>query len=223
MMSGVFVTSTGTDIGKTYVACGILRESRRRGWRLVPRKPVVSGFEVEDWGSSDPGQLMGAAGLSKDDLQNVSPLRYRAPLAPEIAARLEGRSYTFQEVVQASRSSGPTLVEGVGGIMVPVEGTLTVLDWIEAVDLPVVMVVGSYLGTLSHTLTAWAVLRQKGPRPACIVIAESREPALSLEETREALMPFVDDAPIFLIPRGGTDFATLVDWCQDVGSRPTSK
>ena len=85
MIPTLFVTATGTDVGKTFVACALLRELNRRRISIEPFKPVLSGFTDPE--SSDAGRLLRAAGRSLMDLAKVSPLRFRAALAPPSAAR----------------------------------------------------------------------------------------------------------------------------------------
>jgi dethiobiotin synthetase len=221
-VKGVFITATGTDIGKTHVACGLLRESRTWPRPLTPRKPVVSDFDPEDWRGSDPGRLMEAAGLEPSALDDVAPLRFRAPLAPTMAAEDEGRRYTYDDVVRASRGPEPVLVEGVGGVLVPWDDRRTVVDLIADLDLPSLLVAGSYLGTISHTLTAWEVLTRRTRTPRAVVVSESAASTVSLDRTVELLRPWVAPAPLFVVRRDRDDFAELGEWCRDIVQGPTS-
>ena len=120
-----FVAGSHTDIGKTFVASALLRWAIARGLRAEAFKPVVSGFDPGDWGDSDPGRLLAALGrpLSADGLAAMSPLRYRAPLAPPIAARREGDLLMLSQLVTSCRlvrdswSTDLGLIEGAGGVM----------------------------------------------------------------------------------------------------------
>jgi dethiobiotin synthetase len=98
------------------------------------------------------------------------------------------------------------LVEGVGGVMVPLDDHNTVRDWIVALDLPVLLVAGTYLGSVSHTLTALAALREGAVRPAAIVVNESAE-SVGMENTRASLAAHVDRVPLIALPRNGSDAA----------------
>lgn len=174
-----FITSTGTGIGKTYVTTALIRAARRRNLTVAATKPVISGFDKREMETSDTGRILAALGEAQTEeaVARVSPWRFSAPLAPSMAARAEGK--TLDCVALFSFSSKMlqqevdlALIEGVGGVMVPLDERNTVLDWIVATGAPVVLVVGDYLGTLSHTLTAVEVLRMKGVELVAIVVSE---------------------------------------------------
>ena len=110
-MRALFVAGTGTDLGKTHVACALLRAARARGLGVDAFKPVVSGFDSDAPQTSDPARLVAALGRP-DAWAEVSPRRYRAPLAPHLAARLEGdalASYfeTLRQRIEALRVRVP--------------------------------------------------------------------------------------------------------------------
>ncbi|MGB7783423.1 MAG: dethiobiotin synthase, partial [Pseudolabrys sp.] len=164
-MAAYFVTSTGTDIGKTFVTAALIRYMRESNQPVAALKPIVSGYDSSVAETSDPAVLLAALGrrMSADEVERIAPWRFRAPLAPDLAAAREGRRVDFVELVEFSRAAingakGPLFIEGVGGIMVPLDGRRTVLDWMTALDIPLLLIVGGYLGTISHTLTALDVL-----------------------------------------------------------------
>jgi dethiobiotin synthetase len=95
-----------------------------------------------------------------------------------------------------------TLIEGIGGVMVPLDAEHTVLDWIAALAAPALLVVGSYLGTLSQSLTAAAALRQRGITIAGVVVSESAEQPGPAAETAATLARFLGPIPLCLLPRG---------------------
>ena len=137
-MSAIFVTATGTDIGKTFVTAAVIRHLRAAGEKIAAIKPVVSGFAMEQAATSDPGLLLDALGrpVTAQEIERISPWRFAAPMSPDIAAAREGRAIDFNEVVAFSRQqamanrNGNLLIEGIGGIMVPLDADHTVLDWI---------------------------------------------------------------------------------------------
>lgn len=217
-MGIIFVTSSGTDIGKTYVSALLLRQLRARGLPARALKPVVSGLDEATFAASDPAALLAAMGepVVYENADMVSRWRFRAPLSPDMAARREGEEIDFGELVAHCRARAaihdPLLIEGVGGLMVPLDARHTVLDWMIALKdtgLAPLLVVGSYLGTISHTLTALDVMRRNGLEPRAIVVSESPASPVPLDETVETIMRFAQLNAIAL-PRGGEpDLASL--------------
>lgn len=215
-MKALFVAGTGTDIGKTHVACALIRAVRRRGLTVDAFKPVVSGFDPAAPQASDPGRLAQALG-EPDALARISPRRYRAPLAPNLAARLEGETLNLDALTADCRDwldrtdRDLLLIEGAGGVMSPLTDTATNLDLMAALDLPIVLVAGSYLGTVSHVLTALEVTRNRGLDVAAIILSESLD-APDLVQTAQMLRAFERVSPVILAPRADNwDACELVD------------
>lgn len=207
-MRSLFIAGTGTDIGKTHVACALIRAVRARGLSIDAFKPVVSGFDPADPEASDPGRLAQALG-EPDALPRISPRRYRAPLAPNLAARLEGETLYLNDLLADCRDRlgridrDLLLIEGAGGVMSPLTDETTNLDLMVALNLPVLLVAGSYLGTVSHVLTALEVIRRRGLTVSAIVMSESLD-APDLVQTGQMLGAFETRAPLILIPRAQT-------------------
>src|SRR5690349_10205115 len=118
-MPAIFVTSTGTDIGKTFVTAGMIRHLRRDGRAVDALKPVVSGYDSSVVETSDPAVLLEALGrpVNADEIARMSPWRFRAPISPDQAAAREGRTIEFQELTDFSRQAiesapGVLLIEG---------------------------------------------------------------------------------------------------------------
>jgi dethiobiotin synthetase len=215
-MSAFFVTATGTDIGKTYVTAGLLRHLRRDGASAI--KPVASGFTAETAAVSDPVQLLEAMGeaVTAEALARISPWRFAEPLSPDMAAAREGHVIEFDALVEfcrarVFRAKGPLFVEGVGGVMVPLNAHHTTRDWMAALGFPVILVAGSYLGTISHTLTALDMLARVRLRVAALVVNETADSAVPLEETMATLGRFAGAVPIVALRRAAadTEFAAL--------------
>jgi dethiobiotin synthetase len=207
-LAAIFVTSTGTDIGKTFITAGLIRQLREQGAAVNALKPVVSGYDSSVVETSDPAVLLRALGRppSADEVARIAPWRFRAPLAPDLAAAREQRSLDFDALVSFSREAieaetGLLFIEGVGGIMVPLDSDHTVLDWMTAVRVPLLLVVGSYLGTISHTLTALHVLAQRNLDVAAVVVSESPSSPVSLDDTVDSLARFSDGVPVVGVPR----------------------
>ncbi len=206
MMASWFVTGTGTDVGKTYVTAALVAALRAAGRSVRAVKPVASGFDPAAPESSDTGELLRALGLplEAERLAEISPWRFAAPLSPDMAAAREARRLDFEALLdfcRTARGSDVTLIEGIGGVMVPLDERRTVLDWIEALGAPVLLVAGSYLGTLSHTLTAAELLAARGCRLAEVVVSESQEQPVPSAETAAVLRRFLGAVPVTVLPR----------------------
>ena len=207
-MSAYFVTSTGTDIGKTFVTAGLIRYLREAGQAVHALKPVVSGYDPSVVETSDPAVLLNALGKSIDagTIAAMAPWRFRAPLSPDLAAARESRSIDFDELVAFSAkeidaANGILFIEGVGGIMVPLDAARTVLDWMAALQIPLLLVVGGYLGTISHTLTALDVLATRHLKVAAIVVSESERNPIELDDTVASIARFAHGVGVVGMPR----------------------
>jgi len=203
-----FITGTGTDIGKTWLACALLRHWRAEGRCVAACKPVLSGFDARHAEASDAGRLLAALGreVSTAELDAIAPWRFAAPLSPDMAAAREGRSIDFEQLVAFTRHCVSadfqhTLVEGVGGVMAPLDDRHTVRDWIAASGLPCVLVAGSYLGSLSHTLTALESLQRVGAGVTAIVVNETPDSSVALDATLASLSRHVAGLPVVAIAR----------------------
>ena len=207
-MGAVFVTATGTDIGKTFVTAGLIRLMRDQGAAVGALKPVVSGYDSSVVETSDPAVLLRALGrpVSAEEIERIAPWRYRAPLAPDLAAAREGRTLDFDALIAFTQkaidtTNGTLFVEGAGGIMAPLDSRHTVIDWMTMLRAPLLLVVGSYLGTISHTLTALHVLAQRKLEIAAIVVSESERSPLPLDETVESIARFSNGIEVAGLPR----------------------
>jgi dethiobiotin synthetase len=204
-VTAIFVTGTGTDVGKTFLSAALIRHWRAAGRAVAAFKPVVSGFDPTTSQASDPSVLLTALGRPISDIETISPWRFAAPLSPDMAAAREGRALDFDAIVEFSRraatSADRVLIEGVGGIMVPLDERHTVLDWMSALRLPVLLVAGSYLGTISHTLTALRVLAQRNLTVAAVAVSESAVPGAPLDETVAVIARFADMIEVVGVPR----------------------
>lgn len=206
-MTTIFVTSSGTGIGKTFVTLRLIAELKSSRRSVQALKPVASGFDAARPDDSDTGALLRALELEPTtaNLDAVSPWRFAAPLSPDMAAARERRAVPFDALVAHCRAAAKrgtvTLIEGIGGVMVPLDREHTVLDWIAALEAPALLVVGSYLGTLSHSLTAAAALRERGVAIAGVVVSESEEQPVPAAETAATLARFVAPVAVRVLPR----------------------
>ena len=214
-MGANFITGTGTDIGKTWLCCALLRHWRAQRLRPAALKPVLSGFDPGAPAASDAGALLDALGQPVDvrALEDIAPWRYAAPLSPDMASAREGRQVPFDALVAFTRraasasalrpagNSGPLLIEGVGGVMVPLDEHHTVRDWIAASGLPAVLVAGSYLGSMSHTLSALEALVRADVPGTAIAVNESEASSVPLGATLVSLAGHIGGIPLLGIRR----------------------
>lgn len=217
-MTTIFITSSGTDIGKTYVSALLIRQLRARGLPIRAIKPVVSGLDETTFPASDPAAILAALGepVEYENAEDISRWRFTAALSPDMAAAREGAEIDFNELVNHCKARialhDPLLIEGVGGLMVPLDATHTVLDWMLALNGPAfapLLVVGSYLGTISHTLTTLDVMTRNKLTPRAIVVSESLSEPVPLEETVDTIARFAGIKVIALPRNGEPDLASL--------------
>lgn len=161
MNKGIFVTGTDTGVGKTVVASGIARMLKEKGMNVGVMKPIATGDQ-------DDAKALIAAARVTDELSLVNPQFFKEALAPEVAAQAERREVELEHIYKAywalSKKHDAMIVEGVGGVKVPIGDSTYVLDLIEALRLPVLVVARAVLGTLNHTLlTLDALLEKKIP------------------------------------------------------------
>jgi dethiobiotin synthetase len=170
-LRGVFVTGTGTEVGKTVVAAAIARSHAAEGARVAVFKPAVSG--LESGGESDHALLRRAAGSSQSD-DEIAPYRYGPPVSPHLGAELAGEAIDPARLVAAARAAGDgadlLVCEGVGGLLVPLTLGYLVRDLAREVDLPLVVVASPGLGTINHTLLTVEAARAVGLEVAAVVM-----------------------------------------------------
>jgi len=214
-MSAIFITATGTDIGKTFVTAGLIRHLRALGREVDALKPVMTGFDPAHPEASDAGVLLAALGrpIIAAEIARISPYRFSAPLSPDMAARRERRDIDFNALTEfsagaAARAKGTLLIEGIGGVMVPLNDRHTVLDWMVALTCPVILVTGSYLGSLSHALTSIDALGPRAIAIRTVVVNETPGSTVTLPDTVATLTRFAAPIPVVALPRQPATDAT---------------
>lgn len=179
MTRGFFVTGTDTGVGKTVVACELLRRLRARGLDAGAMKPAETGVGPE--GPLDALALREASG-SGDPLEQICPQQLALPAAPAVAAEVEGRRvdlgairYAFAKL--AARHAW-MVVEGAGGLLVPLSATVSMADLARDLGLPLIVVARARLGTINHTLLTLEAAAARGLAVAGVVVSHA-EGALS--------------------------------------------
>jgi dethiobiotin synthetase len=188
-VTAIFITATGTDVGETFVVASLIRHLRQLGHAVDAIKPIVSGYDPAQAAASEPGMLITALGLpfSPESIDRISPWRFRAALSPDLAAQIEGRSIDVDGVVACCKAAieqrrDILLIEGVGGIMVPLDEHRTILDVMMALRLPLILVTGSYRGTVSHTLTALDSLFRRDMSVLATIVSETPGSTVALDD-----------------------------------------
>jgi len=218
----LFVTATGTDVGKTYVAAALIRGWMARGLSVGAFKPVVSGVNPDDPTGSDPAVMLEALGkpVTTAMLDEIAPWRFEPALSPDMAAEREGQSIAYADLLsycEKSRDAGfdRVLIEGAGGVMVPIDHDHLFRDLMKDLAMPALVVAGSYLGTISHTLSTLEALYMSAIPVAGVVVSESVESPVPLAETVAAMERFAPSVRFFGLPRNGRDDAALSEFVDD--------
>ncbi len=203
MPRGLFVTGTGTDVGKTVVAAAICAALHARGERVVAFKPVVSGTQERsdpDW-PADHELLAAATG---DDPANVSPAVFAAPLSPHLAAELAGAPLDpalLRGAFDARAAEAETIVvEGVGGLLVPLARDYLVRDLAVDLALPLVVAASPGLGTINHTLLTLAAARAAGLTVAGVVLTPWPDAPTAMHEDNRATIAQLGEVDVAILP-----------------------
>jgi len=162
----MFIAGTDTGVGKTYVAVKLMQHYIAQGYKVVGMKPVAAGCEMINgiWQNEDVAKLMAASNV---DAQRewVNPYSFDEPIAPHIAAAKHGVQIDIAKIQQAYKKlqelADIVIVEGAGGLLVPIDDKRTMADVVLALGLPVILVVDIKLGCINHTLLTAEALRAR--------------------------------------------------------------
>jgi dethiobiotin synthetase len=204
-MRGLFVTGTGTGVGKTVLSAALLAAMREAGERVRAHKPVVTGLDetpagavgTADGGWPPDHELLGAAaGMGPEE---VAPRRYGPAVSPHLAARLAGEEIDSDAVIARAREAVTALeetggegdgtgesivvVEGVGGLLVPLTDGLSVRDLAAVLGLPVLIAARPGLGTINHTLLTLESARVVGLEVRAVVLTPWPAEPLAMERS----------------------------------------
>jgi dethiobiotin synthetase len=159
-----FVTGTDTGVGKTLISCAMLHAFAARGKLVVGMKPVAAGCNAERR-NEDALQLM-ASGNATTVYEHINPYCFLQPIAPHIAARLDGVEIQFAHIVESYKKldalADVVIVEGAGGLLVPLNEQRDNADLVRELGLPVIMVTGVRLGCLNHALLTVEAIAARG-------------------------------------------------------------
>ncbi|MCD4774536.1 MAG: dethiobiotin synthase [Candidatus Aegiribacteria sp.] len=203
-MRGVFVTGTGTGVGKTLVAAGLLKALRDAGAVALPMKPVQTGCPEEGGmlTASDLEFSIRMAGLKPDVqlLDLMCPFRYVPACSPHLAGRLSGIQPDVRTIrnkmERLSNSCDFLVAEGAGGVLVPLNENEKMLDLMVELNWPVILVARGDLGTINHSLLSLAVLRNAGLRIAAVVVNHLTEDASLVTEDNPGAIAKFGEVPL---------------------------
>ena len=163
MKQAFFITGTDTGIGKTYIACKLIQQYVAQGYKVVGMKPVAAGCDWVDgaWVNDDVLKLEAASNV-KAPRALTNPYSFKEPIAPHIAAELEGKIIEIEVIKQAfdelCELADIVIVEGAGGLLVPLNNNCDMADLAKALNIPIIVVVGIKLGCINHAqLTVEAI------------------------------------------------------------------
>lgn len=204
-MRGLFVTGTDTGVGKTVVAGAVVAAlARERGMRVGAFKPVVTGLDEPPdpcW-PHDHELLAAAAGTTPEA---VAPHRYGPPASPHLAAELAGEPLAFDDLVACARAAGAAadvlVVEGVGGLLVPLTDDHPIRDLARALELPLLIAARPGLGTINHTLLTVEAARAAGLHVTAVVMTPWPAAPTALERSNRDTIARITDVEVATLPR----------------------
>ncbi len=193
MSKGFFITGTDTGVGKTVIAAAVIRAIHAMGTSVCGMKPVETGCSRtgNTLYPSDGMFLKKVAGM-QENINQITPYCYETPVAPSLASEREGREVGIDDILEKFynllQSYHAVVVEGVGGILVPIGKDYFVIDLIKDLGLPVIIVARPTLGTLNHTLLTVNCALKEGIRVAGIVINFTRRSEGTVPESTNPLV-----------------------------------
>ncbi|HWR05521.1 dethiobiotin synthase [Sporomusa sp.] len=221
MQTGLFITATDTEVGKTFISGAIAAALKGRGINVGIVKPVASGGIIDRTGnlvSEDATFLMAAAGIGEERRMQVNPVCLAPALTPAVAATESGVTIDVEKLIEISRAmfarSAATLVEGVGGITAPIWQDYLVADMMLELKLPGLLVTRPNLGTINHTVLTAEYACSRGIKLAGIIINRwDEEQVTVLERSNLAYIERLTGLPILgkfpSVPAVGLDQAAM--------------
>lgn len=203
-MKGVFVTGTDTGVGKTVVAAALARALRQHSINAGVMKPVQTGaLRTPDGLIATDARFLAAAAGIMDPPDLVCPVRLELPLAPSVAARLEGREINVPAMMNAYHELRQRhdwlIVEGAGGLAVPIAGEYLMRDLAREMSLPLLVVARPGLGTINHTLLTVEFARASGIEVLGVVINDYPCVPDLAERTNPEAIAWLVDVPVDVI------------------------
>lgn len=180
MAKGIFITGTDTGVGKTVIAGAIVRVLKRKGLKVGVMKPVETGCTKEgDVLIPSDGEFLKYMADLDISINEITPYRFETPVAPLVASEVEGRYINPEKILEAyktlTRKFDFVIVEGIGGLMVPINEGLFVADLVSYMGIPLVIVSINKLGTINHTFLTVDSARSKGLDIKGLIVNDMRQ------------------------------------------------
>ncbi|MCX6907565.1 MAG: dethiobiotin synthase [Verrucomicrobia bacterium] len=185
-----FITGTDTGVGKTCVTAALVRALRKAGVHAGAVKPFATG-------SRDDARVLRAAMDGELTLAEINPVFFKRPLAPMVAARLEGKRVPSRVKLPAKRFE-LLLIEGIGGWLVPLTDRVTVADWVARHGWPIIIVARAGLGTLNHTLLTVESARRRGVKTAAVILNDVDKAGVAAARRNAAVLRLLTRLPVFV-------------------------
>lgn len=200
MAKGIFITGTDTGVGKTVFSAALARLLVDKGIDVGVMKPVTSGCSERNGRLvSDDAELL-AWGARQPMSQEIAPYLFKEPIAPSAAAEMEQTKIEFSRILAAYHRLADEhdfiIVEGAGGLMVPLAGGLLIADLVKLLDLPLLVVARPNLGTVNHTILTCFVARELGLKVTGTIINNYPDSPDRAESTAPHLIDSLSGAPL---------------------------
>ncbi|HGJ64452.1 TPA: dethiobiotin synthase [bacterium] len=211
MAKGFFVTGTDTGVGKTIISASLICFLNNLGYRTGAMKPIESGCKIQRFTglkttSTDilipnDGMFLKKIANMQEPIDLITPIRFREPLAPFTASKIEGKSINIGKIKDAfsrlSKKYELLIVEGIGGLLVPIKKNYYVLDLAKDIGLPLIVVARPSLGTLNHTMLTVNYAIKEGLRVAGIIMNYNKPPENTIaEKTNSDILKKISPIPI---------------------------
>jgi dethiobiotin synthetase len=208
-LRGVFVTGTGTGVGKSVLAASICAALAERGEKVAAFKPVITGLDQrsEDWPLDD--ELLARHASAGQSREEVSPHRFGPPVSPHLAAEMAGEPIEALALAREAREwaekADALVCEGIGGLMVPLAAGFMVRDLAVELDLPLVIAAKTNLGTINHTLLTIEAARAAGLNVTGVVLTPWPDEPDEVEENNRETIGRLGDVPVCTLAETSPD------------------
>jgi dethiobiotin synthetase len=208
-LRGVFVTGTGTGVGKSVLAAAICAALGSRGEKVAAFKPVITGLDERDGDWPPDDELLASVATAGQKREDVAPHRYGPPVSPHLAAELAGEQIEAlalaREARERAQRADALVCEGVGGFLVPITPGFLVRDLAIELDMPVVIAASPGLGTINHSLLTIEAVRAGGLHVAGVVLTPWPDEPSTMESSNRETIAKLGDVDVHELPHTTPD------------------